>query len=179
ADIDGAPRDLAGLRVGEEGGDDEFALGKGGDWAEVDGAPSLPEERRQNREARSRERNTERDQAAERERRPLEQPATREALHVDGVLVRRGLSRRFLAGFEDAVPDEPVVGAVELSAQRERDPVAAVAVDDGAVELAVEHDRAGNALDRQLTGKSEVAVVAVELHPGRLEADFGVSLGVE
>jgi hypothetical protein len=46
----------------------------------------------------------------------------------------------------------PVAWAAE-SAQHERHRVAAVGVDDGAMELAVERDRARDALDRQVTGK--------------------------
>jgi hypothetical protein len=65
------------------------------------------------------------------------------------------------------------------SAQHERHPVAAVGVDDGAMELAVERDRARDALDRQLTGKREAAAVAVEVQPVRAEADFRAALGVE
>jgi hypothetical protein len=96
ADVGGAPRDLAGLRVGEEGGDDELAFGEGSDGAEVDGRRSLTDERRQEGKPRCRQCDAKADDAAESERRLLEQPAARIAL-----LARRSLAyggRR--SGFE-------------------------------------------------------------------------------
>src|SRR5207245_7461764 len=90
-----------------------------------------------------------------------------------------GVADEDVAGLEHPVPGEAVVRAVELPAQSKRDPFAAVGGEAGAVELAVERDRAGDALDRQLAGKREPSVVFIELQAARLEADLGVALDVE
>src|SRR4029077_19395112 len=82
ADISGAPRDLAGFRIGEERRDDELAFREGADRAEVDRLHSSAEEGRQHRHADCRQRDAEGDDASEAERRALEQAATREALGI-------------------------------------------------------------------------------------------------
>src|SRR6266699_2936503 len=83
------------------------------------------------------------------------------------------------ARLEHPIPNKTEIGAVELPAQRERDPLAAVRMDAAAAKLAVERDRARDALDRQLTRNKEAPVVAVELDLVRLKGDLGVALDIE
>jgi hypothetical protein len=71
---DRASRDLARLRVGEEGGDEELAFGEGGERPQVDRPAPPTEERREDGEADRRYGDAECDHPAERERRPLQEP---------------------------------------------------------------------------------------------------------
>src|SRR5579864_1234706 len=89
-----------------------------------------------------------------------------------------GVTHEHTAGLEHAIPDEAVVRALELSTQRERDPLT-VAVDDGAAHLSVEQDRSGDALDGELSGEREMPAVAVELDLRGVEGDLRVALDVE
>src|SRR5439155_15504372 len=80
AQVGRAPRDLASIRISEKGGDDELTFRERRDRSQVDGAPPLAEERRQDGQTGRRQRDGKGDQAAEGERGSLEQSATRVAL---------------------------------------------------------------------------------------------------
>jgi hypothetical protein len=80
AHVGGQARDLARLPIGEEGGDYELALGERRDRTQVDGGMLAAEERREECEAGGGQGDGEGNEAAEGERRPLEQPAARVAL---------------------------------------------------------------------------------------------------
>ena len=104
ADVRRAARDLALLRVLQEGRDHELALGEVLDRAEVDVGARLLDERRRDREAEDRQRHEAADHGAEAERRGLEELVARVALDLaappsDGrrVLDRRGDRRPHLA----------------------------------------------------------------------------------
>src|SRR6478735_4748196 len=90
--VGGPSCDLSHLGVGKESGDDELALRERVDRAEVDRSPPLPEERGQDCEADRRKRDAESDNAAESERRALEQPAPGIPLLVGGRWMRLGRS---------------------------------------------------------------------------------------
>jgi len=70
-----ASRYLSRLWISEEGGDDETTLGKRVDRSEVDRAPPLTEERRQDRESGRRHCHGGCDEAAETDRGSLQEAA--------------------------------------------------------------------------------------------------------
>ena len=82
ADVGRPPRDLARLRIGEKGGDDELAFREAADRAEVDRPPSLAEERGEQRHPGRWQHNAEGDEGAETKRRPFEQAAARKPLRA-------------------------------------------------------------------------------------------------
>src|SRR4029077_20345076 len=90
-----------------------------------------------------------------------------------------GVADEHAARLEHAIPDEPVVRTVELTAQCQREPVSVLVVRNASAELTVEQDRTRDALDRQLARQREVATVAVEMHRDGVEADLGEVLDVE
>src|SRR2546421_1443593 len=95
-------------------------------------------------------------------------------LREDRYLVRE----RGLAAWQGVVPVDAEVGAVDLRAQVEPDPLVAVGIDDRRADRAGDRYRPADAPDRQLAADRDLAV-AGEADVLGAEAELGVALGVE